>query len=127
MERPETPVGAVFDRDLLLQILRNLVENSVKFGKHLPRREIVLRASAEPRGVRVTVADTGPGIPPQALKKVFEDFYRVDNGLTRETQGTGLGLALVRRFAEAMRASVQAENNPGGGCSISVLLPRAGS
>lgn len=127
VERPETPLGAVFDRDLLLQILRNLVENSVKFGKHLPRREIVLRASAEPRGVRVTVADTGPGIPPQALKKVFEDFYRVDNGLTRETQGTGLGLALVRRFAEAMRASVQAENNPGGGCSISVLLPRAGS
>jgi hypothetical protein len=56
--------------------------------------------------VAVTVADTGPGIPRHALKKVFDDFYRVEDALTRTTGGTGIGLSLVKKFMQAMGGSV---------------------
>jgi signal transduction histidine kinase len=69
------------------------------------------------------VSDTGPGIPRQDLKKVFDDFYRVENSLTRTTRGTGIGLALVRKFVRLMGGSVTAANNEGPGCTITITLP----
>jgi hypothetical protein len=66
--------------------------------------------------VRLTVSDTGPGIPKRSLKQVFDDFYRVDNDLSRTTGGTGLGLALVKKFIVAMGGQVQADTNDGPGC-----------
>jgi len=73
--------------------------------------------------MRISLADTGPGIPQKALKKVFEDFYRVDNELTRSTGGTGIGLALVNKFVKAMGGKVMAKNNAGPGCTITIFLP----
>ncbi|MBW2567334.1 MAG: sensor histidine kinase [Deltaproteobacteria bacterium] len=62
-------------------------------------------------------------IPRHALKKVFDDFYRVDSSLTRTTRGTGIGLALVKKFVLAMNGSITATNNDGPGCTITISLP----
>jgi signal transduction histidine kinase len=113
----------VFDREVLIQILINLIENSIKFGRTAPRKVISITADRHDQSVRIAVADSGPGIPGQALKKVFDDFYRVDNDLTRTTGGTGIGLALVKKFVSAMGGRVQAANNDGPGCTITLLLP----
>ena len=112
-----------FDREALLQILINLVENSIKFGRTASQRRITISARIVGAEARVAVADTGPGIAKGALKKVFDDFYRADNALTRTTSGTGIGLALVRKLAQAMGGRVAAANNAGPGCTITVSLP----
>ncbi len=113
-----------YDREAMLQVLINLVENSVKFGRHADTRRIRVEATATADEVVITVADTGPGIPRKALKKIFDDFYRVEDALTRSTGGTGIGLALVRKFIAAMGGRVTAANNKGPGCTITLRLPR---
>ncbi|MHC1728427.1 MAG: sensor histidine kinase [Syntrophobacteraceae bacterium] len=112
-----------YDREVMVQVLINLIDNGVKFGKGAPEREISVRVRPEGDRVAIRVSDTGPGIPRHALKKIFDDFYRVDNDLTRTTKGTGIGLALVKRFVEAMGGRVFAANNEGPGCTITISLP----
>jgi len=116
----------LYDREVMVQVLINLIENAVKFGKSASRREISVLVRREGDRVVMRVSDTGPGIPRHALKKIFDDFYRVDNDLTRTTKGTGIGLALVKRFVEAMGGHVSAANNDGPGCTITITLPGAG-
>jgi len=123
VEVPDLPLLS-YDREALIQILINLIENSVKFGRMSARRQITIRADMTDQHVRLTVSDHGPGIPKQELKKIFDDFYRVDNDLTRVTSGTGIGLALVKKLITGMGGSVQATNNRGPGCTITVLLQR---
>jgi two-component system sensor histidine kinase VicK len=118
------PIGSFkYDREAMIQTLINLIENSMKFGKSAPQREISIRTRRAEDGVQIMVSDTGPGIPRQDLKKVFDDFYRVENSLTRTTRGTGIGLALVRKFVRLMGGSVTAANNDGPGCTITITLP----
>jgi signal transduction histidine kinase len=112
-----------YDSEVMIQLLINLIENSVKFGRQSPQRRITIRATSQQGWVRIAVSDTGPGIPRKALKKVFGDFYRVDNDLTRTSGGTGIGLALVKKFVDAMGGRVQAVNNEGSGCTIVLSLP----
>jgi signal transduction histidine kinase len=112
-----------YDREAMIQVLINLIDNSMKFGKSSSTKEIVLRVWPKDDSVKISVSDTGPGIPRQALKKVFDDFYRVDSDLTRTTGGTGIGLALVRKLISAMGGSVSATNNDGPGCTITIRLP----
>jgi signal transduction histidine kinase len=112
-----------YDREVMIQVLMNLIENSMKFGKSAPEREIGIRTMQEPDGVKIMVSDTGPGIPRHALKKIFDDFYRVDNSLTRTTRGTGIGLALVKKFVHLMGGTVTAADNEGPGCTITIRLP----
>jgi signal transduction histidine kinase len=114
-----------YDREVMIQVLINLIENSMKFGKTADRREITVsvRAEDDEDRVQIRISDTGPGIPRNALKKVFNDFYRVDNTLTRTTRGTGIGLALVKKFVALMGGTVAAENNAGPGCTITISLP----
>jgi signal transduction histidine kinase len=111
-----------YDREVMVQALINLIENSMKFGKASPLQEITLSVRSGEESTEIGVSDTGPGIPRHALKKVFDDFYRVDSSLTRTTRGTGIGLALVRRFIHAMGGSVIASNNDGPGCTITISL-----
>jgi signal transduction histidine kinase len=118
------PVFA-YDRDVLVQVLINLLENSIKFGRQLPQKRIMVAAAAIDGWVTLAVSDTGPGIPKRALKHIFDDFYRVDSDLARTTGGTGLGLALVKKFILAMGGRVQAENNLGPGCTITISLPKS--
>ena len=112
-----------FDREVLIQVLINLIENSIKFGGSHPEKRITVSARAQDGWACLAVSDTGPGIPRRAQKKVFDDFYRVDNKLTRATGGTGIGLALVKKFIVAMGGRVVAANNTGAGCTITVKLP----
>jgi signal transduction histidine kinase len=108
----------------MVQILINLIENSIKFGRDYATRQITVRVAGGDDHVAVTVADTGPGIPSRDLKKVFDDFYRVEGALSRTTGGTGIGLSLVQKFMQAMGGSVTAANNNGPGCTITLRLPR---
>ncbi len=118
------PVGSLkYDREVMIQVLINLIENSMKFGKSAARREISIRTRRDEDGVKIMVSDTGPGIPRRDLKKIFDDFYRVENSLTRSTRGTGIGLALVKKFVRLMGGSVSAANNEGPGCTITITLP----
>ena len=112
-----------YDREVMIQVLINLIENSMKFGKHASEREIAIQTKQAPNGVKIMVSDTGPGIPRHALKKIFNDFYRVDNSLARTTRGTGIGLALVKKFVHLMGGTVTAVNNVGPGCTITIRLP----
>jgi signal transduction histidine kinase len=112
-----------YDREVMIQVLINLIENSLKFGKDEPRKEIAISVAPAGEYVHVSVSDTGPGIPKESLGKVFHDFYRVDDSLTRRTRGTGIGLALVRKFVTAMGGKVEASCNAGPGCTISLFLP----
>ena len=108
----------------MIQILINLIENSMKFGRTALRKEISIRTYSDGQWMKVAVSDFGPGIPRKALKKIFDDFYRVDNSLTQTTRGTGIGLALVKKFVRLMGGHVKAENNVGAGCTITISLPR---
>ena len=112
-----------YDREVMIQVLINLIENSLKFGRNAPIKEIELRLARSGGRVHINIADTGPGIPRSALKKVFDDFYRVEGPLRRSTSGTGIGLALVKKFVSAMGGTVSAANNTGAGCTITVSLP----
>ncbi len=115
-----------YDHEVMIQILINLIENSMKFGKNESECEIHISTRVEGHHVNIMVSDTGPGIPRHALKKIFNDFYRVENSLTRTTRGTGIGLALVKKFVTLMGGTVSAANNNGPGCTITISLPVAG-
>ena len=104
-------------------ILINLIENSLKFGHKEPQKAIAINTWQEETSTHLAVADTGPGIPPKALKKIFKDFYRVEDALTQTTRGTGIGLALVRKFTRLMKGTVRASNNEGPGCTITLTFP----
>jgi signal transduction histidine kinase len=114
-----------YDREVMIQVLINLIENSVKFGRQAAVRRITLKVDRSSDPVQISVSDTGPGIARKALKKVFEDFYRGDDAAVRNTGGTGIGLALVSKFVLAMGGRVRAENNAGSGCTIIISLPAA--
>ena len=114
----------VYDREVMIQVLINLMENSMKFGRDGGDRRIVLRVRAEDGRMVVQVSDRGPGIPRHALKRVFDDFYRVDNERTRTTRGTGIGLAFVKKVIALSGGTVRARNNRDGpGCTIELSLP----
>lgn len=111
-----------YDPEIMMLILTNLIENSLKFGDREPVKKISVNAWQEGASTHVAVTDTGPGIPRKALKKVFDDFYRVEGALTQTTRGTGIGLALVRKFSLLMKGTVLARNNDGPGCTITISL-----
>jgi two-component system phosphate regulon sensor histidine kinase PhoR len=111
------------DRTALEQILLNLVENAIR---HTPERgRIVIKTTPAENGVHVTVSDTGSGIPPEHLPRIFERFYRADSGRSRESGGTGLGLAIVKHLVEAHGGSVRADSVVGSGTTIRIFFPSA--
>jgi signal transduction histidine kinase len=125
--RNETPAGTavVVDVDCAAQIFINLVDNALKFSANAgtKRVEVAARRVGD-GGVLFTVRDYGPGVPKAQMKRIFELFYRVESGLTRETVGTGIGLALVRELAAAMGARVDVRNcEPG--AELRVQFPPA--
>jgi signal transduction histidine kinase len=99
------------DDDCFSQIVINLVDNAIKFSKHAERRQIDIGCSIGANGeVTFRIRDYGPGIPGDQLKKVFRLFYRPESELTRETVGTGIGLAIVHQLTTAMGGTVNARN-----------------
>lgn len=90
----------------MLQIVINLVDNAIKFSAKAGVRRIEIALRMIIGAPVLSVRDWGPGVPADQARKIFELFYRVENELTRETVGTGIGLALVRQLAGAMNARV---------------------
>jgi signal transduction histidine kinase len=112
----ETAEASVeIDDDCFAQIMINLVDNAIKFSRDADSPEIELRANLA-AGDRVCFAirDYGPGIPPDQLKKIFKLFYRSESELTRETVGTGIGLAIVHQLCTAMGGDVDVVNRDPG-------------
>lgn len=103
------------------QVLENLVDNALKYGP--PGVTVRVRAERADPFVRVAVEDTGPGIAPEHLPRLFERFYRVDPARSRDQGGAGLGLAIVKHLVESMNGSVVAESEVGKGSRFLVTLP----
>jgi two-component system phosphate regulon sensor histidine kinase PhoR len=126
----ELPAGEIMvaaDRDELVQVFNNLIENACKYG-HSGGRVVVRAAmSATGRSCSVAVIDFGPGIAPEHLPRLTERFYRVDAEESRRHRGTGLGLAIVKHIVSRHRARLQIESEPGHGAQFVVHFPEAES
>ena len=119
---PEIPVTAIGDGPRLRQIILNLLGNALKFTE---RGEVVLKVSAEPGPgtvIRISVSDTGIGIPADRLDAVFESFVQVDTSTTRRFGGTGLGLTICRRLVELMGGKIQVRSELGKGSCFSFTV-----
>jgi len=115
------PLRVVADPGAIQQILANLLDNAVR---HSPRGGSVTVSGRETdEAVSFAVSDPGPGIPAEHLPRIFERFYRVDPGRSREEGGTGLGLAIVRHLVEAHHGRIEVESRPGAGTTVRVTLP----
>ena len=122
--RDDAPPAWV-DARALEQILENLLDNAVKYCPGA-----IVRVTAEPDapptgsgGVRLEIADAGPGIEARHLDRLFERFYRVDAGRSRQLGGTGLGLAIVKHLVEAMDGSIEVESEIGAGTTFRIRFP----
>lgn len=116
---------ALFDREKLRQIMSNLLSNAVKFSPH--DGTIVLRihipADAKSPRIRITVSNTGPGISPEHIDKIFDRFYQVEKDENTPVAGTGIGLAIVKEFTELMGGKVFVLSKPDEGATFGIELP----
>jgi signal transduction histidine kinase len=145
IEAPEQPIMIECDGDRIMQIVKNLLGNAIKFspkGKEIRVR--VTKSATVPNGMPaswrrkvlspadgkefalVTVTDSGPGVPDQHKVKIFEKFHQVKQGKKVPGQGVGLGLAISQTIAEAHRGAIWVEDNPAGGSIFLLLLPPGG-
>lgn len=115
------PVRA--DQDKFKQVVLNLLDNAVKFNK--PGGSIKIHALQIGRHAEIKIEDSGIGIPPEAVDRIFERFYRVDKARTSDSGGTGLGLSIVKHLVEAHGGKVRCDSIPGKGSAFSFTLPLA--
>jgi len=114
-------IVVAIDRAKIEQILLNLLSNAVKFTD---RGEIRVTCAVEPDHVRIQVRDTGRGIRPELLDRIFEPFVQGDRSLTRTAEGTGLGLSISRQLSRAMGGDIMVESRVGNGSAFTLVLPR---
>ena len=121
VEAPGDPVIAEFDRERIVQLIANLVGNAIKFT---PRGgSVEVRVLDEPNGAVIEVRDTGPGIQPDELPRVFDRFYRGTNIGEARGVGSGLGLAIAKSIVEMHGGAIEVESMPGQGTLFRVRLP----
>ncbi len=119
--RLEEDSTVLITRDDLYQIVFNLIENGIKYNRPQGRVTVSLRKTTDLS--KLTVTDTGMGIPKDALDHIFERFYRVDKDRSRQTGGSGLGLAIVRAIVQRNRGEIQVDSHLGQGTSFLVTFP----
>lgn len=127
---PNDPVVVLGDRSQLGQVIRNLLENAIKYGNEKGRVTICLTEptpdiSLLQDGVQLSVADEGEGIPVHHIARLTERFYRVDSHRSREVGGTGLGLAIVKHIINRHRGRLKVTSELGQGSIFTVALPSA--
>lgn len=122
ISRDLSALAVLADRQRLEQVLVNLLDNAIKYSP--PRSQVTVAAEGEGEFVKVTIRDHGPGIPLQEQGRIFERFYRVDPGRSREQGGTGLGLAIVRHIVQLHGGTVGVQSVPGEGACFSFTLKR---
>jgi len=118
---PNVPVTAQLDRTLLQRAVGNLVSNALAHTP--PGKSILLGASAEPAAVCIEVSDSGMGIPPEALPRVFDRFFRVDESRSQDSGGTGLGLSIVRSIMQLHGGEVEIASRIGEGTRVTLRIP----
>ena len=121
VELPDHPLVARIHIQAFDRILGNLVANAIKYSPN--KGKVGIRARMAGSRVVVEVEDQGPGIDPAHQSRIFERFYRVDKGRSRDVGGTGLGLALVKHLCLATGAKVGVRSNPGHGATFSIRFP----
>lgn len=109
-EDKEGKIIVLGDKKRLDQVLVNLIDNGIKYNR--PGGEVLVSITADKQTVNVAVSNTGVGIPAEHLNRVFERFYRVDKGRSREVGGSGLGLAIVKHIVEAHGSSISVQSTP---------------
>jgi two-component system, OmpR family, phosphate regulon sensor histidine kinase PhoR len=126
IEKETRPLMVRGDRDELIRIFENLVENALKYGAPGKRVDISLARETGPRGQEeavIGVRDYGPGIAPEHIPRLTERFYRVDVADSRAQGGTGLGLALVKHILARHRGRLGIDSTPGTGATFTIRLP----
>ena len=124
LEAPDGPVEITGERDEIVQVFQNLIENGLKYGGSGERLDVAVAAGSAEAGTaaRVTIRDYGPGIAPEHLPRLTERFYRVDAEASREKQGTGLGLAIVKHILTHYRAELDFDSELGAGTIVTVTF-----
>lgn len=112
------------DRDVVVQALLNLLANAAKYGG--AEHPIEVAVDADAGSVSIAVRDHGPGIPPSEQARIFREFYRAPEAYRSNVEGTGLGLALVKRHVEALGGTVEVASEVGEGATFTIRLARAG-
>ena len=121
LDEPEPPVHVVGDRRQLVSAIHSLLENAVTFSYE--DAAVTVSAAQADGEIRLSVSDTGVGIPTRDLERIFERFYRVDHGRSRSTGGTGLGLSIVRHVASNHQGRVEVDSREGEGSTFTLVLP----
>ena len=116
--------AVIGDADQLVQVLQNLLDNAVKYGREGGTVRFEIGAAAGRAGAAITVTDQGAGIPREHLPRLTERFYRVDTSRSRAAGGTGLGLAIVKHIVNRHRGQLSIESEEGVGTSVRVWLPQ---
>ena len=113
-----------FDKDSLSQVIYNLCDNAIKYGKQGDTALLTIIVDEEQEFARLVIYDNGPGVAKEDEAKVFDRFYRCESELTRESTGTGLGLALVKELVEGNGGSISLYHPESGGFGIKILIPK---
>jgi two-component system phosphate regulon sensor histidine kinase PhoR len=122
LDIPENLPDVKADDNAVAQIFSNLIENAIKYNK--TGGEIIISAQEKDHWVEICIADTGIGIPPDDLPRVFERFYRVDKSHSRDIPGTGLGLSIVKHSIQAHGGDIAVQSQLGQGTILKFTLPR---
>ncbi len=117
---PELPIFSA-NEDMIRQLLINLIDNAIKYTPE--GGKVTILAVPGKTGIKVSVKDTGIGIPPESMPRMFERFYRVDKARSRELGGTGLGLAIVKHMLEVHQGTIKVESQVGVGSKFTFYLP----
>jgi signal transduction histidine kinase len=118
---PEATIESMTDAQRVRQILLNLLSNALKFTE---KGEVVLQLRATANEIRIAVTDTGRGISAQELPQLFQEFHQLDAGEGKRYPGTGIGLALSRRFARALGGEIEVRSREHEGSTFTLVLPR---
>ena len=125
MAPPAGPLSARCDRDRIIQVLANLIENAIKFSPAGGEIVAAVRAEGADR-VSIDISDTGPGVPDEHKERIFSRFHQVGPPGT-SSGGVGLGLAICREIVAAHHGDLSVADHPDGGSVFSVTLPAAGA
>ncbi len=122
-QTPDRPLTVKADRDALEQVLLNLIDNAIKYAAQ--GGALVVELQQNEKTAEMLIMDSGPGVPTSQQKRIFQQFHRVDNDLTCNQPGCGLGLSIARRLLEDMNGSLRYRPREGGGACFIMQLPLA--
>lgn len=122
VELPDEPIWVDADRDALVDAILNLLTNAHKYGGDPPHIRFRLHNGGDEALISVT--DNGPGIEPREHERIFQKFYRVDDRLSREREGSGLGLSIVKHVVRAHRGRIELDSGPGQGSTFRIVLAK---